>query len=195
MIGDDIVRAAPTLRSVLPALGSIFKKRSLAPVRTPHAWPPPANKRAEEIRQIVWDLADELIADAGATARRGPICSVGFWAPRDPETDEGLSDDDVRDEVIIFLIAGHETTGSALAFTLQLQGRRPRGSGSCPGGDEGGYRRSRRYREPPLHRPGGCGEISLTAVPDSSGRRCRAGELTICFPRRTCAVRESFRRR
>jgi cytochrome P450 len=36
---------------------------------------------------------------------------------------EALNDADVRDEVIIFLIAGHETTGSALAFTLQLLGR------------------------------------------------------------------------
>jgi cytochrome P450 len=42
VFGDDIVQAAPTLRSMLPALGEHLKRRSLAPVRTPHSWPTPA---------------------------------------------------------------------------------------------------------------------------------------------------------
>lgn len=123
VFGDDIVGAAPTLRSVLPALGDHLKKRSLAPVRTPHSLPTPANRRAEASRKLVWDLADELIATRRARGSGGTDLLSRLLDARDPETGDALSDDDIRDEVIIFLIAGHETTGSALAFTLQLLGQ------------------------------------------------------------------------
>lgn len=125
VFGDDIVEAAPVLRRALPPLGEHLKRRSLAPVRTPHRWPTPANRRAEEIRRTVWGLADALIAERRAAGATGHDLLSRLLNARDPETGEALSDDDVRDEAIIFLIAGHETTGSALAFTLYLLGRHP----------------------------------------------------------------------
>ena len=123
VFGDDIVAAAPTLRDVLPPLGDHIKRRALAPVRSPHGWPSPANRRAEDARKVVWGLADRLIADRRAAGTEGSDLLSRLLVARDPETGDGLSDDDVRNETIIFLIAGHETTGSALAFTLQLLGR------------------------------------------------------------------------
>ena len=123
VFGDDIVRAAPVLRTVLPPLGEHLKKRSLSPVRTPHTWPTPANKRGEEIRRTIWDLADQLIAERRARGLDGNDLLSRLLRATDPETGESLDDDAVRDEAIIFLIAGHETTGSALAFTLYLLGR------------------------------------------------------------------------
>ena len=123
VFGNDIEQVAPTLREVLPPLGEHLKRRSLAPVRSPHWWPSPANRRGEEIRRVVWDLADRLIADRRGTGTQGEDLLSRLLGARDPETGDSLTDDDVRDEVIIFLIAGHETTGSALAFTLHLLGR------------------------------------------------------------------------
>ena len=125
VFGDDIAEAAPTLRDQLPPLGEHLKRRSLAPVRSPHWWPSPANRRAEGIRKEVWGLADRLIAARRASGAEGDDLLSRLIKARDPETGEALSDDDVRDEAIIFLIAGHETTGSALAFTLHLLGRHP----------------------------------------------------------------------
>ena len=123
VFGDDIARVAATLRTTLPPLGEHLKQRALSPVRSPHWFPSPANRRAEAARKVVWDLADGLIADRRAGGAQGQDLLSRLLTARDPETDEGLSDDDVRDEAIIFLIAGHETTGSALAFTLHLLGR------------------------------------------------------------------------
>jgi cytochrome P450 len=125
VFGDDIVQAAPTLRSILPALGEHLKRRSLAPVRTPHSWPTPANRRAEATRRVIWDLADALIAKRREGGAQGTDLLSRLLRAEDPETGGALSDDDVRDEAIIFLMAGHETTGSALAFTLFLLGRHP----------------------------------------------------------------------
>jgi cytochrome P450 len=125
VFGDDIVQAAPVLRSILPALGAHLKRRSLAPVRTPHSWPTPANRRAEATRRVIWDLADALIAKRREGGAEGTDLLSRLLRAEDSETGEALSDDDVRDEAIIFLMAGHETTGSALAFTLFLLGRHP----------------------------------------------------------------------
>ena len=44
---------------------------------------------------------------------------------RDPDTGEPISEDELRDQALIFLMAGHETTAGALTFTLHLLGRHP----------------------------------------------------------------------
>ncbi|HET7487502.1 MAG TPA: cytochrome P450 [Acidimicrobiales bacterium] len=125
VFGDDIVRVAPTLRKVLPPLGDHLKHRALTPVRTPHWLPTPRNRRAEEIRRTVWGVADDLIAARRSSGARGADLLSRLLDATDPDTGAALSDADVRDEAIIFLIAGHETTGSALAFTLHQVGCHP----------------------------------------------------------------------
>lgn len=42
-----------------------------------------------------------------------------------PDTDEAMDVQQVRDEALIFLLAGHETTSTALTLTLHLLGRHP----------------------------------------------------------------------
>ena len=46
-------------------------------------------------------------------------------AARDEETGEGLSDRQLRDEVMTLLLAGHETTAMALAWTFHLLSLHP----------------------------------------------------------------------
>jgi cytochrome P450 len=46
-------------------------------------------------------------------------------AARDPDTGQGLDDAEIRAQVLLFLLAGHETTASALTFTLHLLGHHP----------------------------------------------------------------------
>jgi cytochrome P450 len=44
---------------------------------------------------------------------------------RDPVTGAPLSEAEIRDQALVFLMAGHETTAGALTFTLHLLGRFP----------------------------------------------------------------------
>jgi cytochrome P450 len=44
---------------------------------------------------------------------------------RDPETGERLSAEEMVDQVAIFFLAGHETSASALSWTLYLLARYP----------------------------------------------------------------------
>jgi cytochrome P450 len=87
--------------------------------------PSRANRRATGHRTVVWDLADELIAKRMAAPSGGTDLLSLLLAAEDPDTGDQLSTRDVRDEALIFLIAGHETTGATLAFTLHLLGRHP----------------------------------------------------------------------
>jgi cytochrome P450 len=43
----------------------------------------------------------------------------------DPATGRGLSDEEIRDELMVFMGAGHDTTATTLAYTLWQLGRHP----------------------------------------------------------------------
>jgi cytochrome P450 len=71
---------------------------------------------------------------AGGGAVAGQVAGVGgdrddmisrLRAARDPETGQPLSAEEIRDQVLVFLLAGHETTAGALTFTLYELGRNP----------------------------------------------------------------------
>ena len=46
-------------------------------------------------------------------------------AVRDEETGQGMSETQLRDEIVTLLLAGHETTGTAIAWTLHLLSQHP----------------------------------------------------------------------
>ena len=66
-----------------------------------------------------------IIASRRAT-QHGPEDLLGLLlAARDDETGEGMTDRQLRDEVITFFSAGHETTAMALTWTLYVLSRHP----------------------------------------------------------------------
>jgi cytochrome P450 len=124
LFGPDTADGARTLRATVPVVNDYLAKRGLAPVRTPAAWPTPANLRARQAVAELEALVARMIAHQRSGTGGGPLLARLLDA-QDPETGQGLDDDDVRDEVLIFLIAGYESTSAALAFTLDLIGRHP----------------------------------------------------------------------
>ena len=75
----------------------------------------------EEVTAIL-DKRRALLA-SGAPAPQDLLTLL--LAARDPETGAGLSDDDVRANVVTFLIAGHETTSNTLTWALYLLSQHP----------------------------------------------------------------------
>ncbi|MBY5161001.1 cytochrome P450 [Salsipaludibacter albus] len=122
---DDLDRAWPVLQWTLPLLSDHAATRGLAPVRLPRSWPTPANRRAARARRALHELVDDLVRTRRAATDDHDLLGL-LLAARDPDTGRGLDDREVRDEVLIFLSAGHETTGSSLALVLHLLGRHPR---------------------------------------------------------------------
>jgi cytochrome P450 len=70
---------------------------------------------------VVLSLIDERRRSG---AERGDLLSM-LLAARDEETGEGLSDRQLRDEVMTLLLAGHETTATALSWTFYLLSLHP----------------------------------------------------------------------
>src|SRR5262249_38235904 len=72
-------------------------------------------------------VADTLIAerrrDRDAASRHDLLQLM--LDGRDPQTGEGLSDANIRYQMVTFLIAGHETTSGLLSFALYLLLRNP----------------------------------------------------------------------
>lgn len=70
-------------------------------------------------------LVARLLAERRADGRdRGDLLSM-LLAARDPETGEGMSDKQLRDEILTILLAGHETVANALTWTWYLLARHP----------------------------------------------------------------------
>ncbi|MDQ3973411.1 MAG: cytochrome P450 [Actinomycetota bacterium] len=80
------------------------------------------NRRADRARRGLFGLVDELVNQRRRAGIGGDDLLSLLLATRDPETGAALDHDAIRDEALIFLIAGHETTGSALPFALDLLG-------------------------------------------------------------------------
>lgn len=120
LFGADVERAVPVVARVFPLLGEYARRRAYSPMRVPRAWPTPANRRAAAARAEIRGVCDELIAARRSHGAGGDDLLSLLVAARDEG--ERLDDAEIRDQVLIFLLAGHDTTAIALTFALQLLG-------------------------------------------------------------------------
>jgi cytochrome P450 len=125
IFGDDVARAGAVLDSAFPVLNRHTFRRAMSPLAAPASWPTPDNRRAARARRALYEVVDELIAHRQRAGADGEDLLSRLLLARDPDTGEAMDLQQVRDEALIFLLAGHETTSTALTFTLHLLGRHP----------------------------------------------------------------------
>jgi cytochrome P450 len=123
LFGSDVERAVPVVAYAFPILGEYSRRRAFAPARIPRSWPTRSNRRALHAQRAVYGVCDELIARRRATPGGGADLLSLLVDARDQG--EQLDDAEIRDQVLIFLLAGHDTTALALTFALHLLGRHP----------------------------------------------------------------------
>ena len=99
----------------------------MSPLASPASWPTPDNRTAARARRALYGVVDELIDHRQQAGADGDDLFSRLLRARDPDTGEAMDVQQVRDEALIFLLAGHETTSTAMTFTLQLLGRHPTG--------------------------------------------------------------------
>jgi cytochrome P450 len=126
LFGTDIDRAIGEVDAAFPVLNQRIRQRALSAIRWPGSWPTPANRRAAAARRRLDQVVDQIIANRRAgPATGGDDLVARLLAARDPEGGDRLDDAEVADQVRLFLLAGHETTATALTFTLHLLGHHP----------------------------------------------------------------------
>ncbi|MBO1331719.1 cytochrome P450 [Streptomyces sp. VRA16 Mangrove soil] len=124
LFGADIDEAIPAVRRCFPLISDTSLKRGLGLNPIPRGWPTPGNRRYEEARTELYGVCDQLIARRRAAGDPGQDL-LGLLIQARTEDGESLSDDEIRDQVLVFLLAGHETTATTLTFGLHLLGRNP----------------------------------------------------------------------
>jgi cytochrome P450 len=93
--------------------------------------PTPANRRVRRTLANLDGVVARLIARRRSMpeeARPADLLSM-LIAARDETTGEAMDDHQIRDEVMTFLVAGHETTANALTWTWYLLSTHPLAAG------------------------------------------------------------------
>ncbi|MDQ3742608.1 MAG: cytochrome P450 [Actinomycetota bacterium] len=96
-----------------PAAMVPFFRNNLGPARS---WTPMARQR-DRIYESLYALIRERRADP-RVAERDDVLSMLIGA-RD-ENGEAMTDEELRDELVTLLLAGHETTATAMAWAIEL---------------------------------------------------------------------------
>jgi cytochrome P450 len=118
---DHVADIAEPLREALTYVAD----RSLRPVRAPRWVPTPAGRRARAANTTLHRLAHDILRRCRADPEADAPLVRALLAARDPQTGSGLSDDEIADELIVFLFAGHDTTATTLTYALWALGRHP----------------------------------------------------------------------
>ena len=90
----------------------------------PRFHPRRAKSAARDIRRLITRLTEERAAQITAGSAPDDLATK-IMTTKDPETGETLTPAEMVDQVAIFFLAGHETSASALAWTLYLMALYP----------------------------------------------------------------------
>ncbi len=94
-------------------------------VPTPPNVPTPGNLRLKAAVRRLDDIVYGMIRERRASGiDHGDMLGM-LLATRDADDGSGLTDREVRDQAMTILLAGHETTANALAWTFYLLGQHP----------------------------------------------------------------------
>ena len=85
-------------------------------------------ENAARIRDLITRLTDERAAEI-VTGTAPQDLATKIMTTKDPETGERFTTEEMVDQVAIFFLAGHETSASALAWTLHLMAIYPEWQG------------------------------------------------------------------
>ena len=110
----------------MPVIMRGVYKRMMAPTGLLEKLPTPHNRDFERVRVRMRQLIRETVATyrASDAADTGDLMSI-LVNTRDEETGEGLSDQEIHDQVMTLLIGGTETTGNTMAWAFHTLATHP----------------------------------------------------------------------
>jgi cytochrome P450 len=125
VLGLDLDEHSEALAEPLLITTKYAMDRALRPIRAPRWLPTPARRRARAASATLHRLADDILQACRTDPSRDAPLVHALIAATDPANGSALSDDDIRDELIIFLLAGHDTTATTLTYALWALGQHP----------------------------------------------------------------------
>lgn len=102
-----------------------FNKQSWALIQLPDTLPLPANRRFHRSLQLLNQEVNRMITQRRQTPSDHEDLLGLLLAAQDEESSQGMTDQQLRDEMMTIFLAGHETTANALAWAWYLLAQHP----------------------------------------------------------------------
>ncbi len=125
VLGIDLDERTDAIAEPLRTALGYVTARITSPVKPPRWLPTPGRRRARAAAATLRRLASEVLqACRDDPARDAPLVRA-MIAATDPATGRSLTDDEICNELIVFMLAGHDTTATTLTYALWALGRHP----------------------------------------------------------------------
>jgi cytochrome P450 len=125
VLGLDLDDRADTVGPALRTALTWVADRAPRPVNLPQWLPTPGQQRARRANATLHQLAAEILAAVRADPDRDAPLVRALITAADPHTGQPLSDDDICNELVLFILAGHDTTSTTLTYSLWALGHHP----------------------------------------------------------------------
>jgi cytochrome P450 len=124
MFSFGMDRHGPVLRDFVIEYGERLAHPHFLDMLLPLGWPSPQDFSRVRFRKRWTQFVSQLMAERRAVGKNEGAPPRDLFdlmgAARDPETGEAFSDEQLGDEVATMILAGHETTATALFWALYL---------------------------------------------------------------------------
>jgi cytochrome P450 len=125
VLGTDLDERSYAVAEPLKIALSHVADRGTRPVNPPRWLPLPSRRRAVAAYATMHRLAEDILQACRADPTRDAPLVHALIGASDPETGRRLSDDDICNDMIAFIVAGHDTTATTIAYALWALGRHP----------------------------------------------------------------------
>ncbi|MFH8581449.1 cytochrome P450 [Streptomyces zaomyceticus] len=127
LFGTDVDAAVEIVENSFPDLGAYVLRRGYSPLNVPRDWPTPGNRRAATVHRALYEVCDRIIAERRSSGEAPGDGQDLLTLLVEAESAEDGSFDatELREQVLVFLLAGHETTATSLGFALHLLALHP----------------------------------------------------------------------
>lgn len=115
----------PFVDAMIAALMTGMQKSSLDSIPGGKRIARRIDERNAEHRAYVDELVDAMVRERRASGERRDDLLDRMLYEAHPETGVRLDDQNIREQILTFLVAGHETTSGALSFVLYYLSRNP----------------------------------------------------------------------
>jgi cytochrome P450 len=125
LFGADVAAGADAIGAAERDIFALVRHRMNNPLSAPLWVPTRLNRDYRRARGLLDDVVLRVIESRRQSGPAGNDFLDMLLAARDTDSGTGMSDAQLRDEVLTLLFAGHDTTASALAWAWYLLARQP----------------------------------------------------------------------
>lgn len=123
--GADVGDSAESIYRHIDLASPTIIRRMVSPWKLPLAWPLPSHRQLRRSVHELNSVVYKIIQTREANPSEAQDILSRLMRMRNEAGEKHFTSEDVRDEVMTLLLAGHETTANTLSWTLYLLGLNP----------------------------------------------------------------------